>query len=73
MRGTELDEKRNLAQLVKERKLNMFRHTCTRVDRLVKIIMFGRMNGKSVNERRTLSRVLGDITDWCGMELHQLV
>jgi len=42
-----------------------------RDDRLVKSIMFERMDGKPVRGRPHRER-LDDIVDWCGMELHQL-
>jgi len=56
------------ANLIMERKLNLFQHICRMgYERLVKTIVFGRMDGNSVR-----GRPLDDITDWCDMEVHEL-
>ena len=54
---------RNLMKMVME--LNFFGHIFMRDNRLVEIIMFGRMNGKSVRGRP--HRVLADITVQTGV------
>ena len=60
---------------VMENKLNLFGHICMMGDdRLVKVIMFRRMHGKSVRGTPQPHRQwLNDIKDWCGMELQQPV
>ena len=56
--------------MVVERKVNLFWHICRiRDDRLVKIMMFWRMDGKSVRGRPH-REWHDDVTDWCGMELY---
>ena len=45
-------------QMVMQRTLNLFWHICRmKDDRLVKIIMFGRMDGKSASERPNIESV----------------
>ena len=60
-------------QTVMKRKLNVFVYICRmRDNRLVKIVMFVSMDGKPMRGRPH-REWLDDITDWCGMELHQLI
>ncbi len=63
---------RTVVQQVIERKLSLFGHICRMKDsRLIKTVMFGRMNG--LNRRgRPCREWLDDVTDWCRESVHVL-
>ena len=63
---------KNIKQMIMERKLKFFGHVC-RMDnnRLIKQVIFGMMDGTGIRGR-PCREWLDDITDWCGMEIHDL-
>ena len=64
--------KRNVIQLIKETKLNLFGHNCRMEDnRLVKEVVFEEMEGKT-KRGRPHKEWLDDIKEWCNEEIHEL-
>jgi hypothetical protein len=62
-----------IIDVIKKRKLRLFGHIC-RMDnsRLLKHVVFSRINGKS-RRGRPCREWLDDITDWCGYSFQDLV
>src|SRR6218665_3454868 len=67
-----MGSKRNIIQIINERKLNLFRHICRMEDsRLVEEVVFGKMKGKT--KRGRLKREwLDDVKKWCNEEIFML-
>ena len=64
--------KKNIVQLIMERKLNLFGHICRMKDeRLVKGVMFGIMEGQAQRGRPN-REWLDDIREWCQEDIHTL-
>jgi hypothetical protein len=62
-----------IIDIIKKRKLRLFGHICRMDDdRLLKHIVFSRINGKS-RRGRPCREWLDDITDWCGKSCQDLV
>jgi hypothetical protein len=67
-----INNTKNIVQLVIERKLSFFGHICRMEDkRLVKNVVFGRLDGTSVRGR-PCREWLDDIKEWCHEEIHVL-
>jgi len=67
-----MGSQRNIIQIIKERKLNLFGHICRMEDsRLVKEVVFGEMEGK-IKRGRPKREWLDDIKEWCNEEIHIL-
>jgi hypothetical protein len=68
----QLEATRNVYQTVIERKLKLFGHICRMGDdRLVKTVVFGRMQGKA-RKGRPCREWLDDVTDWCQTDIQKL-
>ena len=67
-----LDIKKNVVQMMMEKKLKLFGHICRMVDnRLVKNVVFRIMDGH--NRRGRPSREwIDDIKEWCRANVHTL-
>jgi len=56
-----------------DRKLKLFGHICRMDDnRLVKIVVFGMMNGKNKRGRPSMEWI-DDIKEWCQTDIHTLI
>ena len=67
-----MGSQRNIIQIIKERKLNLFGHICRMEDsRLVKEVVFGEMERK-IKRGRPKREWLDDIKEWCNEEIHIL-
>jgi hypothetical protein len=61
-----------IVDTIKRRKLGLFGHICRMEDsRLIKHIVFGKMNGKP-RQGRPCKEWLDDIVEWCGSSVHDL-
>ena len=62
--------KRNIIQIVMERKLKFFGHVCRmNSSRLIKQVVFGMVDGTGIQGRPS-REWLDDIKEWCQMEIH---
>ena len=67
-----ISRKITIVDIIKKRKLQLFGHICRMDDsRLVKQVVFSRMNGKSRIDRPSRER-LDDIIDWCKCNIQDL-
>src|ERR1700733_10921054 len=67
-----IDNSKNIKQRIMERKLKLFGHVCRMGNnRLIKQVIFGMMDGTGIRGR-PCREWLDDITDWGGMEIHEL-
>ena len=68
-----LSKEGTIIDIIKKRKLRLFGHICRMDDnRLVKHIVFTKMNGKS-RRGRPCKEWLDDITEWCGRSVQDLL
>ena len=67
-----ISKEETIIDIIKKRKLRLFGHICRMDDsRLVKHLIFGKMDGKS-RRGRPCREWLDDITEWCQRSGHDL-
>jgi hypothetical protein len=69
----QISKKETIIDIIKKRKLRLFGHICRMDDnRLIKHIVFSKMNGKP-RRGRPCREWLDDITEWCGRSVQDLL
>ena len=67
-----ISKEETIIDIIKKRKLRLFGHICRMDDkRLIKHLVFGKMDGKS-RRGRPYREWLDDITEWCQRSVHDL-
>jgi hypothetical protein len=69
----QISKEETIIDIIKKRKLRLFGHICRMDDnRLIKHIVFSKMNGKP-RRGRPCREWLDDITEWCGRSVQDLL